>query len=967
MTPSRSYTFATRSDSRLKISDITVSDNQASKSAVKSNSKASFRWRTAWVIILLLGVALRLQRLSWQPLWWDEGYSVYFATESLSTMLRLTALDIHPPLYYLLLHFWFNLVGHTGPESARLLSVLIGVLSLPTMTWASLNLWPQQRKAALLATLLLAISPIHIYYSQEVRMYGLALLLTLSATTFLGRIQHSLAQDIKPVAATIGYVLVASLALLTLYYTGFILLAHQLWALTINRGHGRRQLWYLVAASLILLIQLPWWLYAFPKLFVYIADKVLADQDISLPIGTYLWRHWLAFLTGHLTATQPWLETLRQGSAALIALLLATFLILAKWRDQTWSVRWLFTLLLIPTGVAFTVNLAYPFFPDGGERLLLQILPYLLLLLAFGSIRRADTRTCLATTVIAGAVIAGTFIAAVIGNGIYFTTPRYKAHDYRPIIADIVRQSRSNDTVLALFPWQVGYWRAYSPRMSDGAWLPPQPRPVEQDVMKWDASFASSLDSALEQGAIWFPMPLSFGSTLPKEIEDYLAIHARNLENHWYSTATRLTAWVKVNETVATSPLALAYPDGLNLANAGIAPTTVPSANKSVAVDLCWQPPRARPDLRATLRLLDASGFLWAKRDLTPLADHVGLDRDNPCLESIAFNIPVGLPPATYQLAIGVGPEDSSQLFIPDASPSSLIPIGEVDVTSPTEVLAPQHLPIKYWLSSPISDTGLLMLGYSGPGPDDDLLAGDSVDLSLFLQNTTSSPPLRELYVSILDGRGNGIAGWQGWPFPQYRTNTWASGALVQIPVQVYLPADIDAGKYTLVAGFIEPQTDNKPTPSNLNHVTISRRPTTYARPTTQFQFIPSPTFGTHATLIGYHVAQTANTLQLDLSWEILQPLLPAHHIFVHLLDESGQQIAQTDGEPQTSTERAPTGSWLPGEFLVTHHSLQIPTDASPPFTIQVGLYLPATWERLPVTIAGAIVGDNAEIMLPGE
>lgn len=40
-------------------------------------------------------------RLGWQPLWWDEGYSLYFATEPLGRMAALTAHDIHPPVLLL--------------------------------------------------------------------------------------------------------------------------------------------------------------------------------------------------------------------------------------------------------------------------------------------------------------------------------------------------------------------------------------------------------------------------------------------------------------------------------------------------------------------------------------------------------------------------------------------------------------------------------------------------------------------------------------------------------------------------------------------------------------------------------------------------------------------------------------------------------------------------------------------------
>ena len=929
---------------------------------INSSHKLTIWWRTAWVIIILLGLALRLQRISWQPIWWDEGYSVYFATEPALTMLRLTALDIHPPFYYLLLHFWFGLNRNTDPETARLLSILIGALTLPAITWASLRLWPRQRAVALFATLLLAVSPMHIYYSQEIRMYGLALLLSLIATIMAWNLQKRLEQGEMPFAAASAYILVSSLALLTLYYTGFILLTHQLWMLARNRRQFSRQLWFIGCGLLILLIQLPWWLYALPKLLTYIGDKVLADQDIALPIWTYLWRHWLAFTAGHLAIPSSLLETLRQTLAASVAILLVSSYGISKWRDAEQVRGWLFTLLLLPAAVAFTVNIAYPFFPEGGERLLLQLLPYLILLLAYGATQLSGIRSRL--TVL---IVIVPMLAATLGNTIYFTMPRYTEHDYRPIIADITQRSRSNDTVLALFPWQVGYWRAYSPRTATGAWLPPQPAPVDQTVLTWDDAFVSSLDAALAKGTIWFPMPLSFGSTLPPQIEEYLAARARNLENHWYSPATRVTAWVVADDAnTADNPLDLLYPDGLRLIQAG-SELTAPSANTPIAVDLCWQLAEPRPDLRATLRLVDAANFTWATRDLTPLAEYIARLGDDPCREAIAVNIPAGLPPATYRLLIGIGPESTDQLFTPAFATSTWIPVSEIVVTAPQNVLSPQRLTIDFRLPTPVIDTGLQLLGYSRPGMTDALLAGDQVGLSLYLQNSAATPPSRDLYVSLLDEQGAGVAGWQGWPFPQYRTDMWANGALAQIPVQFDLPADLPAGGYTLLAGLIDPQSGDKTIQAKLGRVTVVRRPTTDTPPVPQIEISPAPTVGTHATLIGYDIVQTPTALQLDLTWKVLQTLLPPHHIFVHLLDVSGQQIAQIDGEPHTIMERAPTGSWLPGEYLVTHHIVTIPADASAPFFLRIGLYLPDTGERLPVTISGATVGDNVEIGVPSE
>lgn len=100
------------------------------------------------LLLILLGLGLRVARLSFQPLWWDEGYSVWFATHPLAQMTALTAQDIHPPLYYALLHGWTALLG-TGPVALRLLSVVIGVLTIPLLYLAARRML--STRAALLA------------------------------------------------------------------------------------------------------------------------------------------------------------------------------------------------------------------------------------------------------------------------------------------------------------------------------------------------------------------------------------------------------------------------------------------------------------------------------------------------------------------------------------------------------------------------------------------------------------------------------------------------------------------------------------------------------------------------------------------------------------------------------------------------------------------------------------------------
>ncbi|MGD8819304.1 MAG: glycosyltransferase family 39 protein, partial [Anaerolineae bacterium] len=139
---------------------------------------ASRHHRLLVLALILVALGLRLARLSFQPLWWDEGWSVYFASSELRTIFELTAVDIHPPLYYVLLHYWTQFLG-SGVVAIRLFSVLTGLASIPCLYAVGRRL--AGTTVGLLAALFLAVSPFHIYYSQEVRMYGLVTLLCLAA------------------------------------------------------------------------------------------------------------------------------------------------------------------------------------------------------------------------------------------------------------------------------------------------------------------------------------------------------------------------------------------------------------------------------------------------------------------------------------------------------------------------------------------------------------------------------------------------------------------------------------------------------------------------------------------------------------------------------------------------------------------------------------------------------------------
>lgn len=123
------------------------------------------------VFITLVGGALRVLLLRTKGMWLDETFSVWLASHSIGDMLQwIVQIDQHPPLYYLLLHFWVDRFGE-APYYVRLLSTLIGTSTIPVIYLIGKRL--SGTLVGLAAAVFLAFSPYHIYFAQETRMYTL--------------------------------------------------------------------------------------------------------------------------------------------------------------------------------------------------------------------------------------------------------------------------------------------------------------------------------------------------------------------------------------------------------------------------------------------------------------------------------------------------------------------------------------------------------------------------------------------------------------------------------------------------------------------------------------------------------------------------------------------------------------------------------------------------------------------------
>jgi 4-amino-4-deoxy-L-arabinose transferase-like glycosyltransferase len=947
------------------------------------------RWRYSIAGIVLLGLVLRLVRLNFQPLWWDEGWSLYFATTGVGNMMQLTAVDIHPPLYYLLLHAWIGLFG-PKPISVRLLSVFIGAASIPLLYAVGKRLF--RKTAGLLAALLLAVSPFHIYYSQEVRMYGLVTLFGLGALYFALRwesgIRESALRDVKA-GSLAGYVISATAALYTQYYAAFLLLALSLGILlrslrrsspqesveeegrrtqvpapfSSTRFRGKRGIvWaWLGAQFAVLLLYLPWLWYAGAKLLTYVQFKVSVEQYPPMGLLEYLGRHLAAFDWGHAEGgLGAWWWA---GLLPLLAVALA--LAPSLWhRVRTAGLgkadrgngAWLALIPIVLLISGFAVNLVFPFNPEHGERLLLLALPAYLLAIAAALAFLARRRRR------AGLLVAGTFLAlGVVSLAFFYTVPRYPDDDYRPVADRLQALALPTDAVVCVHPWQVGYFEAYLPasRRPSLVLTPREVLPRERQLWADDPGLmAADLDALLAgHTRIWLPAHQAMGQILEHQIERYLTQQSYPVLSEWHGENTVLSLFAS-GQAEALS-VAARFGGWLDLRGAALSPGPLQAGWGVAAVDLDWQlSERPADPYTVSLRLVGPTGHVWAQRDAAPmdgLAQFSSWPPGQLLADRHGLLVPAGTPPGDYRVVLQVY-RSKDVTVLPatfEGGSGGEVTLGTVHVVRPDS--APPVEALSFQQACRVTFGGRLrLLGFS-LNSEPLLRPGESIAVDLDWQALVDPGEDFLPRLELRDADGNVWAERTEKPVAgTYPTAWWQADDLVRDPHALPIPATVPAGHYTLALSLVR-AANNQPVSSDKGQTTIllaeiDVQGREHAYEPVRPAYIQAAQFGDGVSLIGYDLSgdtlSPGASLEVTLVWHPLATPGQNLEAFVHLLDGDGNIVTQDDSVPGNGT--LPTMGWLPGEYVSDPHLLQIPSGLTPgPYRLEVGLYDPATGIRL--------------------
>ncbi len=399
-------------------------------------------------IAFIFCLAIRLAYIDQKNLWFDEVFSWHLSMDSFYTIIVRTANDIHPPLYYFVLKIW-NFLAGDSVFSMRLLSALFTSCSVFFIYPVSRKIMEPQQ--AFFVILLYAVSPLNLYYSQEVRMSAMNLFLNIGSVYFLLKLtdsRHDYHRIFKD-KYSVWYIIFSTAAVYTHYFSFFILTAELIFIVTVNRKDTKQILPYLYLFGAMFLIYLIW----IPDLITHMSrgQAWRTPQNLIAVLNEYVYYFRDCNLGLYYYYTDFRIVEYLTYCAGFI-FVIAVIGLFIRFKNEYNSTTLLITLtFIIPLVLAGIISLRQKI---EFYRYLSILVPYLSIIMVYGLFKWKFKPVVYAMLII------------FMGINVYGVTIHYsfnfKNDDYRELIGQLSSETRSSDRIYVephYYGWAIDYYK----------------------------------------------------------------------------------------------------------------------------------------------------------------------------------------------------------------------------------------------------------------------------------------------------------------------------------------------------------------------------------------------------------------------------------------------------------------------------------------------------------------------------
>lgn len=391
----------------------------------------------AAVLVCLLSIACK------SYINFDESFTINLVSHSLPDMIRLTSLDVHPPLYYFVVKL-FTLVLGQNPVAYYAPSILC-FMSLLILSGLFFKKYFSE-KTALFVVVVLCSAPQMLKYALQIRMYSMAMLLiTVSFYIVYVMMQHIIEKkDYKWNKYWVALAIVNVLAAYTHYFAGLAAVAISLfllgYLLYAGSERGRTVINWCIYCAVMIILYLPW----LPILFRQLTE-VHSD-------------YWIGRVTENVLHSYPDMVVkmpTEEMRLVLIAIYVTGFaLFLFHWKKEHQNC-WLAGCYIV-TGIWFVMGVGYSVIrtPIMHDRYLIPLLPLLWIPICVTCARNAHKYLQM------GVLFAFVICFAQNYQDVY---NRYNSHYQNDMVARLSYSMGEEDVFFHAYVQDMAIGKAYFP------------------------------------------------------------------------------------------------------------------------------------------------------------------------------------------------------------------------------------------------------------------------------------------------------------------------------------------------------------------------------------------------------------------------------------------------------------------------------------------------------------------------